>query len=68
MSVCVCASVCVQVVSGPAIPVPVPAVKGGPVDPALVEEYLHKYITAVEQLYERHKHAAGYGNNTLVVM
>jgi hypothetical protein len=57
-----------QVVSGPAIPVPTPSVIGGPVDDALVQEYLEKYIAALRQLYEKHKVAAGCGSRTLEIL
>ena len=57
-----------QVVSGKAIEVPKPEKVGGHVDPALVDEYLNKYIDAVKALYEKHKHAAGCGDRTLEVL
>lgn len=54
-------------VSGPAIEVPVPKVLGGPVDDALVQEYLDRYIQAVKTLYDTHKAALGMGDRKLEV-
>ncbi len=58
----------VQVVSGPAIVVPRPAIIGAVPDEALVTEYLNKYIAAVKDLYDRHKGALGMGHRQLNIL
>ena len=55
-------------VSGPAIIVPMPKLIGAEPDEALVTEYLNKYIAAVKDLYNRHKHALGMGDRELKVL
>lgn len=40
---------------------------GGEVSPEMVEQYLRKFISELEHLFERHKKAAGYPNGRLIV-
>lgn len=47
-------------------PIEVPKIEG-PVPPELVEEYLKKFISSLEGLFENHKAKAGYPNEKLTV-
>ena len=60
-------SVTVQVVSGRAIEVPQPAVKGAPVSDELIDQYLNMYTDALVELYNTHRHKYGSTHRPLVV-
>ncbi len=58
----------VTVVSGPAIVVPKPEVKGGQVDEELVTKYLDVYKTELKKLFDTHKAECGFPDRELVIL